>query len=94
MAILNDIQEAHRKEATTADEDSPAAETGRRLHEAMSYEGSPQEKQARVYLASLRIDYDLLSEEESVALIGILKKPRKLQIRQGSQRGEKISHRR
>ena len=87
-AILSDIREAHRKDATTADEDSPAAEAGRRLQEAMSYEGSPQEKQARVYLASLGIDYDALSREEFVTLIGILKKSRKLQIRQGSQRGK------
>lgn len=49
----------------------------------MSYEGSLQEKQAR-----LGIDYDALSKEEFVTLIGILKKSRKLQIRQGSQRGK------
>ncbi len=61
----------------------------RGLHEAMSFEGSPQEKQTRVYLASLGIDYDAITKDEFVTLIGILQKSRKLQIRQGSQRGKK-----
>lgn len=87
-AILNGIREAHRKDPTTADEDTVAAEMGRTLQEAMSFEGSPQEKQAKVYLASLGIDYDALSKEEFVTLIGILKKSKKLQIRQRSQRGK------
>ncbi len=55
----------------------------------MSFEGSPQEKQTRVYLASLGIDYDAITKDEFVTLIGILQKSRKLQIRQGSQRGKK-----
>ena len=35
-------------------------------------QGSPQEKQARAYLAGLSIDYDALTKEEFVTLIGIL----------------------
>ncbi len=61
----------------------------RGLHEAISFEGSPQEKQARLYLASLGIDYDAITKEEFVTLIGILQKSKKIQIRQGSQRGKK-----
>ncbi len=49
--ILHDIREAHRKDATTADETSAAEEIRKRLQEAAHYEGSPQEKQAKVYLA-------------------------------------------
>ena len=87
-AILNDVREAHRKDPTTADEDTVVAEMGRTLQEAMSFEGSPQEKQAKVYLASLAIDYDALTKEEFVTLIGILKKSKRLQNRQRSQRGK------
>lgn len=86
--ILNDIREAHRKDATTADETSAAEEVRKQLQEAAHYEGSPQEKQARVYLASLGIDYDAISKEEFVTLMGILQKSKKLLIRQGSQRGK------
>ena len=61
--ILNDIREAHKQDATTADETSAAEEASKRLQEAAHYEGSPQEKQARVYLASMGIDYDAISKE-------------------------------
>lgn len=86
--ILHDIREAHRKDATTADETSATEEVRKQLQEAAHYEGSPQEKQARVYLASLGIDYDAISKEEFVTLMGILRKSKKLMIRQGSQRGK------
>jgi hypothetical protein len=42
-----------------------------------------------VYLASLGIDYDAITKEEFATLIGILSKSKKLQIRQGSQRGKR-----
>lgn len=86
--ILNDIREVHRKDATTADETSAAEEVRKQLQKAAHYEGSPQEKQAKVYLASLGIDYDTISKEEFVTLISILQKSKNLQIRQGSQRGK------
>lgn len=86
--ILDDIREAHRKDPTTADEDSVAAEVSRTLQEAMSFEGSPQERQAKVYIASLGIDYESLTKEEFITLIGILKKSKRLQSRQRSQRGK------
>lgn len=53
----------------------------------MSYEGSPQEKQARVFLSELSIDYDKLSKEEFVSLIGILEKSKLLRNRT-SRRGK------
>jgi transcriptional regulator with XRE-family HTH domain len=87
--ILNDIRQAHKWDATTADETSAAEEVSKRLQEAAHYEGSPQEKQARVYLASLGIDYDAITKEEFVTLIGILSKSKMLQIRQKSQRGKR-----
>ena len=72
--IAVDIRDRHRKDATTADTASPAAEVMEKLQEAMRYEGSAEEKQARLFLSQLGIDYDKLTQEEFVSLIGILKK--------------------
>jgi len=72
--IMRDIRDAHKKDTMTADEKSPATEAQRQLETAMSYEGSEDEKKARVFLASLGIDYDKLTQEEFVTLINVLKK--------------------
>lgn len=72
--IAADIRDRHRKDTTTADTASPAAEVMEKLQEAMRYEGSAEEKQARLFLSQLGIDYDKLTQEEFVSLIGILKK--------------------
>ena len=88
ISILSDIREAHKQDATTADGESAAKAVSEYLQTALSYEGSPQEKQARVYLAGLGIDYDAITKEEFVTLIGILQKSKKLKIRQGNQRGK------
>ena len=72
--IARDIRDRHQKDTTTADTDSPAADAAAKLQEALTYEGSPEEKQARVFLSELGIDYDKLTQEEFVSLIGILKK--------------------
>ena len=88
IGILSDIREAHRQDATTADGESAAEAVSEYLQTSMNYEGSPQEKQARVYLAGLGIDYDAISKEEFVTLIGILQKSKRLKIRQGNQRGK------
>ena len=72
--IARDIRDRHRKDTTTADTASPAADAAARLQEAMRYEGSAEEKQARLFLSQLGIDYDKLTQEEFVSLIGILKK--------------------
>ena len=77
--ILKDIREKHKKkDPTTADTDSPAADAQRQLEEAMNYDGSEQEKQIRVFCAQLGINYDSLTREEFVTLIGILKKSKLL----------------
>ena len=72
--ITNDIREAHKKDSTTADTVSPAADAAARLREALRFEGSDEEMQVRVFLAGLDIDYDKLTKEEFVTLIGILRK--------------------
>ena len=72
--IARDIRDRHQADTTTADADSLAADAAAKLQEALTYEGSPEEKQARVFLAELCIDYDKLTPEEFVSLIGILKK--------------------
>ena len=92
--ILSDIRENHKKDATTADGDSAAEAVSEYLQTAVGFEGSPQEKQARVYLAGLGVDYNAISKEEFVTLMGILRKSKKLQIRQGSQRGRGNGYRR
>ena len=88
ISILSDIREAHKQDATTADGKSAAEAVSKYLQTAMSYEGSPQEKQARVYLAGLGIDYDAITKEQFVTLMDILAKSKKLQIRQASRRGK------
>ena len=46
----------------------------KQLLEAVHFEGSSEEKKIRTYLATLGNDYDALTKEEFVSLIGILKK--------------------
>ena len=72
--IMRDIRDTHRKDALTADEETPAMEAQKQLEAVMSYEGSEDEKKARVFLAIMGIDYTKLTPEEFVVLINILKK--------------------
>ena len=72
--IIADIREAHKKDTTTADAVNPTDTARQELEAAMSYEGSPEERQARVFCKQLGINYDKLSKEEFVSLISILKK--------------------
>lgn len=71
---MRDIRDTHRKDALTADAETPAMEAQKQLETAMSYEVSEDEKKARVFLASLGIDYGALSQEEFVTVINVLKK--------------------
>ena len=73
-SILRDIREEHRTDALTADDDLSAAAVQKQLMEAVHFEGSSEEKKIRAYLATLGIDYDTLTKEEFISLIGILKK--------------------
>ena len=72
--IIRDIREAHIKDTTTADAINPSDTARQELEAAMSYEGSPEERQARVFCKQLGINYDKLTKEEFVTLISILKK--------------------
>ncbi len=74
--IIRDIREAHKADITTADADtgSPAEKAIRQLESALSYEGSTEEKQVRALLSLLGIDYNTLTKEEFVTLIGVLSK--------------------
>ena len=72
--ILHDIRSEHRPDTMTADEVSFAENIQNQLRDAMNFEGSSEEKKIRAYLATLGIDYDTLTKEEFVSLIGILKK--------------------
>lgn len=72
--IIADIREAHKKDTTTADAVNPSDTARQELEAAMSYEGSPEEHQARLFCKQLGINYDKLSKEEFVSLINILKK--------------------
>ena len=72
--ILRDIRNEHRPDTMTADETSLAATVQEQLQEAVNFEGSSEEKKIRAYLATIGLDYDALTKEEFVSLIGILKK--------------------
>lgn len=72
-AILRDIRDAHRGDTSTADVPSAALEAQKQLQDAMSYEGSDDEKRARIFLAQFGIDYDAITMEQFVNLIEVLK---------------------
>ena len=71
--ILRDIRDTHRKDATTADESCAALDVQKQLQDAMNYEGSAEEKKARLFLANLGIDYDALTMEQFANLVEVLK---------------------
>lgn len=89
--IMQDIREAHRKDTTTADAVSPVAEIQKQMETAMHYEGNEEEKKARLFLATLGIDYDKLTPEEFVAQINILKKSEHLKS-PNNQRGKAVPY--
>ena len=71
--ILRDIRDMHRKDATTADESCAALDVQKQLQAAIDYEGSAEEKKARLFLANLGIDYDALTMEQFANLVEVLK---------------------
>ena len=85
--IIRDIREAHIKDTTTADAVNPSDTARQELEAAMSYEGSPEERQARLFCKQLGINYDKLSKDEFVSLINILKKSSLLKV-QPNKRGK------
>lgn len=89
--ILHDIREAHRKDTTTADTASPVAEIQKQMETALHYEGTEEEKKARLFLATLGIDYGKLTPEEFVTQINILKKSEHLKS-PNNQRGKAVPY--
>lgn len=89
--ILHDIREAHRKDTTTADTASPVAEIQKQMETALHYEGTEEEKKARLFSATLGIDYDKLTPEEFVTQINILKKSEHLKS-PNNQRGKAVPY--
>lgn len=49
------IREAHMKDSTTADEVNPSDVAKQELESAMNYEGSPEERQVRLFCKQLGI---------------------------------------
>ena len=76
--ILRDIRDVHIQDTTTADEGSVALEVQKNLRDAMDYKGTPEEKQVRLFLANLGIDYDSITLEELKNLMEVLKKSKHL----------------
>ncbi|MCD7801714.1 MAG: transcriptional regulator, partial [Clostridiales bacterium] len=70
--IIADIRNAHADDKYTAPEDSGVEQAKNALEEAMSIEGSEQERQAIYFCKQLWIDYKKLSYEEFVSLVAIL----------------------
>ena len=92
--ILRDIRNEHRPDTMTADETSLVATVQGQLQDAMSFEGSSEEKKIRAYLATIGLDYDALTKEEFVSLIGILKKSKYMKnpISQRGKARPQVSH--
>ena len=72
-AILRGIREEHSSDTTTADTPSIAEEVRAQLQDAMNFEGSDAEKQARIFLTTFGIDYDAITKEQFINLIEVLK---------------------
>ena len=85
--ILRDIRSAHETDATTADTDSPAEDAIKQIEDVVNGAGSPQEKQVRILLSQLGIDYDALTTDEFVTLMGIIDKSKLLRS-SASKRGK------
>ena len=89
--ILRDIREAHPAKAKDAAGISPLAVIGefqKKIQSVVEGEGTPEERAAKVYLAAWGIEYDSLTPEEFVVLIGILEKS-KFKENSISRRGRK-----
>ena len=89
--ILRDIREAHPKYTKDKTAMSPLVimeEFQKKVQAVIEGDGSPEERAAKVYLAAWGIDYDSLTPEEFVVLIGILERS-KLKENSISRRGRK-----
>ncbi len=86
--ILQDIREDHKSDSTTADDSDASIETiHNQLQDAMNFEGSDSEKKTRALLTAFGIDYDSITMDEFVTLMGILNKSKHMKS-QINQRGK------
>ena len=88
---MRDIRETRPKKAKDGTDVSPFAaieEFQKKVQAVVEVEGSSEERAAKLYLAALGIDYNSLTHEEFVVLIGILQKS-KLAENSISRRGRK-----
>ncbi len=93
MNILHDIREAHPERAKDTTTVSPLAvieDFQKKVQAVIEGKGSSEEQAAKVYLTALGIDYDSLTPDEFVVLMGILEKS-KLKENSISRRGRKRS---
>ena len=74
--ILRDIREAHPQKAKDETNSYSAAmeKFEEKVQAVVEGEGSSEERVAKLYLAALGIDYDKLTPEEFVVLVGIMEK--------------------
>ncbi len=75
--ILRDIREAHqadKKDKSAAPLLSAMEDFQKNVQSVIEAKGSREEQAAKAYLSTFGIDYDSLTPEEFVVLIGILKK--------------------
>ena len=91
LDILKDIREAHRKDTLTAPAEGVADGFQKKVEEVIAARGTEKEKQARAFCLGLGIDYDKLTPEEFVTLIGILEKSKNLKSVY-NQRGKASPH--
>ena len=94
-AIIRDIREAHKRDATTADEDAPSMMDLLRenIDEVESLKGSQAEKQVRVFCKQLGIPYDDLTTEEFAGLISALRKSPMMRLKISQRgRGTTLTH--
>lgn len=91
--ILNDIRESHpknRKDKSSMSVFATMEDFQKNVQSVIDGKGSCEEQAAKAYLTSFGIDYDSLTPEEFVVLIGILQKS-KLAENSISRRGRKRS---
>lgn len=68
---LAQVREEHSNDTTTADTPSIAEEVQSQLQDAMNFERSDAEKQARIFLTTFGIDYDAITKEQFINLIEV-----------------------
>ena len=91
VGILRDIRKTHPKnvkDQTTASPLAAIEEFQKKVQSVIEGKGSPEEQTAKIYLAALGIEYESLTPEEFVVLIGILGKS-KFKENSISRRGKK-----